>query len=175
MSHGPERSTSRFVDFSRPTCVSSGEIPRAISTGPRSRSNLRRCRMREASFRFAFLVDALATARYFDGTDSELLRSRERRVCNATDRGTEPEPNVEADRRWTVELMAGLKDQLGIYDRTRVLLFGHTGFVGGWLALWLHRLGAEVHGFALPPQDDPNLVHALDRGQRGARRAADDR
>ena len=69
--------------------------------------------------------------------------------------------------------MAGLKDQLGIYDRTRVLLFGHTGFVGGWLALWLHRLGAEVHGFALPPQDDPNLFDALDLGKQVAHRAAD--
>jgi CDP-glucose 4,6-dehydratase len=34
----------------------------------------------------------------------------------------------------------------------RVLLTGHTGFKGGWLALWLHRLGAIVHGFALPPE-----------------------
>lgn len=34
----------------------------------------------------------------------------------------------------------------------RVLLTGHTGFKGAWLALWLHRLGAAVHGFALPPE-----------------------
>jgi CDP-glucose 4,6-dehydratase len=26
----------------------------------------------------------------------------------------------------------------------RVLLTGHTGFKGAWLALWLHRLGAQV-------------------------------
>ena len=32
----------------------------------------------------------------------------------------------------------------------RVLVTGHTGFKGGWLALWLHQLGAEVTGFALP-------------------------
>ena len=31
----------------------------------------------------------------------------------------------------------------------RVLVTGHTGFKGGWLALWLQRLGAEVTGFAL--------------------------
>lgn len=39
----------------------------------------------------------------------------------------------------------------------RVLLTGHTGFKGGWLALWLQRLGAEVTGIALPPATSPNL------------------
>ncbi|MES2831548.1 MAG: CDP-glucose 4,6-dehydratase [Pseudomonadota bacterium] len=39
----------------------------------------------------------------------------------------------------------------------RVLLTGHTGFKGGWLALWLHRLGAEVHGISLAPVTEPNL------------------
>src|SRR5215203_1451114 len=39
----------------------------------------------------------------------------------------------------------------------RVLLTGHTGFKGGWLALWLARLGAEVHGFALDPPTDPSF------------------
>src|SRR5216683_7525824 len=34
----------------------------------------------------------------------------------------------------------------------RVLLTGHTGFKGGWLALWLKELGAEVHGLALAPE-----------------------
>ncbi|HXG88145.1 MAG TPA: CDP-glucose 4,6-dehydratase [Vicinamibacterales bacterium] len=33
----------------------------------------------------------------------------------------------------------------------RVLLTGHTGFKGSWLALWLAELGAQVTGFALPP------------------------
>ncbi|MFN7857867.1 MAG: CDP-glucose 4,6-dehydratase [Acidovorax sp.] len=39
----------------------------------------------------------------------------------------------------------------------RVLLTGHTGFKGGWLALWLARMGAEVTGLALPPATEPNL------------------
>lgn len=39
----------------------------------------------------------------------------------------------------------------------RVLLTGHTGFKGGWIALWLERLGAEVVGVALPPAATPNL------------------
>ena len=42
----------------------------------------------------------------------------------------------------------------------RVFLTGHTGFKGGWLALWLQRLGARVRGFALPPDTDPSLCDA---------------
>lgn len=32
----------------------------------------------------------------------------------------------------------------------RVLLTGHTGFKGAWLAAWLRHMGAEVTGFSLP-------------------------
>lgn len=39
----------------------------------------------------------------------------------------------------------------------RVLLTGHTGFKGAWLAQWLHRLGARVTGLALPAVTEPNL------------------
>jgi len=39
----------------------------------------------------------------------------------------------------------------------RVLLTGHTGFKGGWLALWLQRMGAQVTGVALAPDTQPNL------------------
>jgi CDP-glucose 4,6-dehydratase len=42
----------------------------------------------------------------------------------------------------------------------RVFLTGHTGFVGGWTALWLEHLGAEVFGFALPPPTDPSFFAA---------------
>jgi CDP-glucose 4,6-dehydratase len=45
----------------------------------------------------------------------------------------------------------------GSWRGRRVLLTGHTGFIGSWLALWLHRLGAEVTGFALPPPTKPSL------------------
>jgi len=41
----------------------------------------------------------------------------------------------------------------------RVLLTGHTGFKGGWLALWLRMLGAEVRGYALPATTTPALWH----------------
>ncbi len=45
----------------------------------------------------------------------------------------------------------------GFWRGRRVVLTGHTGFKGGWLALWLHRLGAQVTGIALPPVGEPNL------------------
>ena len=38
-----------------------------------------------------------------------------------------------------------------------VLVTGHTGFKGGWLSLWLHALGAHVHGYALDPVTRPSL------------------
>ena len=44
----------------------------------------------------------------------------------------------------------------GVYAGRRVLVTGHTGFKGSWLALWLHAMGAEVCGLALPPEAGPN-------------------
>jgi CDP-glucose 4,6-dehydratase len=38
----------------------------------------------------------------------------------------------------------------------RILVTGHTGFKGTWLTLWLDKLGAEVHGYALPPPTEPS-------------------
>jgi CDP-glucose 4,6-dehydratase len=54
----------------------------------------------------------------------------------------------------------------------RVFLTGHTGFKGSWLSLWLHELGAQVTGFALPPPTQPSLfeqarVHELLRSRLG--------
>ena len=46
----------------------------------------------------------------------------------------------------------------------RVLLTGHTGFKGAWLAFWLHRLGAQVTGISLPPQTEPSLFNLADIG-----------
>lgn len=47
----------------------------------------------------------------------------------------------------------------------RVLLTGHTGFKGAWLALWLQRLGAQVTGLALAPATTPNLFEAARIGE----------
>ena len=45
----------------------------------------------------------------------------------------------------------------GFWAGKRVLLTGHTGFKGGWAAIWLSRLGAKVTGLALPPDQTPSL------------------
>jgi len=45
----------------------------------------------------------------------------------------------------------------GFWRGKRVLLTGHTGFKGGWAAIWLRELGAEVTGLALAPDQTPSL------------------
>jgi CDP-glucose 4,6-dehydratase len=44
-----------------------------------------------------------------------------------------------------------------IYKNRKVLITGHTGFKGSWLCLLLHKLGAEVYGYALEPPTNPSL------------------
>jgi len=60
-----------------------------------------------------------------------------------------------------------------VYHGKRVLVTGHTGFVGGWLCLWLKELGAKVAGYSLAPPTKPclfesvNLAEKLDRHTLG--------
>ena len=55
---------------------------------------------------------------------------------------------------------------LEAYRGRRVLVTGHTGFKGSWLCEWLLSLGAEVHGFALPPPTRPALFTQLKLARR---------
>lgn len=50
------------------------------------------------------------------------------------------------------------------YAGKRVLVTGHTGFKGSWLGLWLHSLGAVVHGCSLEPPSTPSLFEAIGLG-----------
>ncbi len=43
------------------------------------------------------------------------------------------------------------------YQGKTVLLTGHTGFKGGWMALWLKHLGANVIGYSIDAPSEPNL------------------
>ncbi len=52
----------------------------------------------------------------------------------------------------------------GLYAGKSVLVTGHTGFKGGWLALWLSRLGARVHGYALDPPTRPGFFEVANIG-----------
>ena len=45
---------------------------------------------------------------------------------------------------------------LNIYKNKKVLITGHTGFKGSWLAIWLNILGAKVIGVSLPENDKNN-------------------
>jgi CDP-glucose 4,6-dehydratase len=47
----------------------------------------------------------------------------------------------------------------------RVLLTGHTGFKGAWLAQWLVAMGADVTALALEPATQPNIftLASIDR------------
>ena len=47
----------------------------------------------------------------------------------------------------------------------RVLVTGHTGFKGGWLAVWLASLGAKVAGYALEPPTQPSFFETVRVGE----------
>lgn len=51
-----------------------------------------------------------------------------------------------------------------IYKDKVVLITGHTGFKGSWLAFWLKKLGAEVVGYSLNLPSTPNHFELLELG-----------
>lgn len=55
-------------------------------------------------------------------------------------------------------------NNLNFYNGKRIFITGHTGFKGSWLAIMLHKLGAEITGYALDPitHDDNFEVCGLD-------------
>lgn len=46
------------------------------------------------------------------------------------------------------------------WEGRSVFLTGHTGFKGGWLALWLTHLGAKVNGFSIDIPTEPSFYVA---------------
>jgi CDP-glucose 4,6-dehydratase len=52
------------------------------------------------------------------------------------------------------------------FAEKKVWLSGVSGFKGTWLAEWLLSLGAQVHGFSLPPPTSPSLFEQLDLASR---------
>lgn len=50
----------------------------------------------------------------------------------------------------------------GVYKDKTVLVTGHTGFKGSWLAYWLKQMGANVIGYSLKSPTTPNHFELLD-------------
>lgn len=48
----------------------------------------------------------------------------------------------------------------------KVLVTGHTGFMGGWLSSFLLRYGANVTGYSLAPPTSPSFFEATSLGER---------
>lgn len=48
-----------------------------------------------------------------------------------------------------------------IYNNKTVLITGHTGFKGSWLACWLNQMGANVIGYSLESPTVPNHIELL--------------
>ena len=42
-----------------------------------------------------------------------------------------------------------------------VLVTGHTGFIGTWMSLWLHMLGAKVIGYSQKPPTNPSMFETI--------------
>ena len=59
-----------------------------------------------------------------------------------------------------------MSNHLQAFRGKRVLVTGHTGFKGSWLALWLSELGAEVTGYALPPKQNEDHFNLLGLDKR---------
>jgi CDP-glucose 4,6-dehydratase len=62
--------------------------------------------------------------------------------------------------------VANVANALERFRGERVLITGDTGFKGSWLSLWLSELGADVTGYALPPDSDEGHFRLLELNER---------
>ncbi len=62
--------------------------------------------------------------------------------------------------------IVNMRDALHAFVGKRVFITGHTGFKGSWLAFILKEIGAEVMGYALPPETSPNHFDLLKLSSR---------
>jgi CDP-glucose 4,6-dehydratase len=54
-----------------------------------------------------------------------------------------------------------MNDFLKFYNKKRIFITGHTGFVGSWVTKWLLLLGADVCGYSLSPPTKPSMYDSL--------------
>ena len=53
----------------------------------------------------------------------------------------------------------------GVFGGKRVLITGDTGFKGSWLSLWMCDMGADVVGYALPPERNEDHFNVIGLGR----------
>lgn len=53
-------------------------------------------------------------------------------------------------------------DLIKFYNDKKILITGHTTFLGSWLTLLLHSMGAKLTGFSIKPPAYPNLFVETD-------------
>jgi CDP-glucose 4,6-dehydratase len=53
-----------------------------------------------------------------------------------------------------------------IYKNKKVFITGHSGFCGTWLTTWLLKLGADVCGYSLDPNTNPNHFSLLNMQEK---------
>ena len=56
-----------------------------------------------------------------------------------------------------MEITKSANPSFDFWSQKRVLITGHSGFKGSWLALWMLHLGANVFGISLPTIASPSL------------------
>ena len=52
-------------------------------------------------------------------------------------------------------------DMINFFRDKKVLVTGHTGFIGSWMCKWLSMSGADVCGYALEPPTKPSLFDTI--------------
>ena len=106
------------------------------------------------------VLSSMATKRY--GSSEPLQRlAAEGQLIRLSPRGIlagDGHASRQESSRGTVVVREGPLEELvmmfgDIYQGRHVLVTGHTGFKGSWLALWLKALGAKVTGIALAAGD----------------------
>ena len=84
--------------------------------------------------------------------DGHAARQDAARGAVAVGRGAVEGLGVKRDLPFAVSSLSGRSTRCSAALGRRVLVTGHTGFKGAWLALWLQALGADVCGLALPAE-----------------------
>ena len=61
-----------------------------------------------------------------------------------------------------VNKVAAKYNNIEFFRNKKVLVTGHTGFIGSWLTKWLTMLNSKICGYSLEPPSIPNLYESLD-------------